>query len=352
MLEVAPTWSDDRQASRHGCRSSEPGSVPGATCPSAWSWSCGMRRPRRALNRGLREAGPARGRCLGLDRDTRRARPRRTGGRRVGRGRRWRRRPHRASLGPTRRRRAGRAGNATSTDASRQPRKRSSWHSTTPRTSRLVAAAVLSGRRGSADHAARTLLRLLGLDRGPSTMQTRLEAHLGNLRVPPSSPFQVRLDAAFAPFTIPAPPPDPITAATIEDQLMTNDSSSQITRATQALSARGRKAGGAVLDRVGTRAAAALHDDLLAARAEVEALRTELAHTRSGARGRDRAPARRGRRSLTEAADRCRAPSGSARLSTQVVEAFGAGREVDRQGEDVVGALVLAAPVGEPTGVG
>ncbi len=82
------------------------------------------------------------------------------------------------------------------------------------RTSRLVAAAVLSGRRGSADHAARTLLRLLGLDRGPSTMQTRLEAHLGNLRVPPSSPFQVRLDAAFAPFTIPAPPPDPITAAT------------------------------------------------------------------------------------------------------------------------------------------
>ncbi len=62
---------------------------------------------------------------------------------------------------------------------------------------------------------------------------------------------------------------------------MTNDSSSQITRATQALSARGRKAGGAVLDRVGTRAAAALHDDLLAARAEVEALRTELAHTRS-----------------------------------------------------------------------
>ncbi len=43
---------------------------------------------------------------------------------------------------------------------------------------------------------------------------------------------------------------------------------------------RARKAAGAVLDRVGARAADALHDELLASQSEVDALRVELARTR------------------------------------------------------------------------
>ncbi len=82
------------------------------------------------------------------------------------------------------------------------------------RASRLVAATVLASRRGSADRAARALMRLFDLDREPLTMHARLETHLGHLRVPASSPFQLRLDAAFVPFDRPAPPLDPITDTT------------------------------------------------------------------------------------------------------------------------------------------
>lgn len=50
-------------------------------------------------------------------------------------------------------------------------------------------------------------------------------------------------------------------------------------RVRQAGGLRARKAAGAVLDRVGARAADALHDDLLAAQSEIDLLRDELART-------------------------------------------------------------------------
>lgn len=50
-------------------------------------------------------------------------------------------------------------------------------------------------------------------------------------------------------------------------------------RVRQAGGLRARKAAGAVLDRVGARAADALHDDLLSAQSEIDALRHELVRT-------------------------------------------------------------------------
>lgn len=54
-----------------------------------------------------------------------------------------------------------------------------------------------------------------------------------------------------------------------------------IARARHAVTTKGKRVAGAVLDRVGARAADALHDELLVSRAEVAALREELARTRA-----------------------------------------------------------------------
>lgn len=63
--------------------------------------------------------------------------------------------------------------------------------------------------------------------------------------------------------------------------MTTDPESGIVSRATDAVSTRGRRLGGALLDRVGVRAAAALHDELLTSRAEIDALRDELARTRT-----------------------------------------------------------------------
>lgn len=62
---------------------------------------------------------------------------------------------------------------------------------------------------------------------------------------------------------------------------MTPGDEPALDRARHAVSTQGKRAAGAVLDRVGARAAEALHDDLLVSRAEVAALRDELARTRA-----------------------------------------------------------------------
>ena len=54
-----------------------------------------------------------------------------------------------------------------------------------------------------------------------------------------------------------------------------------IARTRRALTTKGKRAAGAVLDRVAARTADVLHDDLVASRAEVEALREEVARTRA-----------------------------------------------------------------------
>jgi hypothetical protein len=54
-----------------------------------------------------------------------------------------------------------------------------------------------------------------------------------------------------------------------------------IARTRRAVTTKGKRAAGVVLDRVGARAADALHDELLVSRAEVASLRDELARTRA-----------------------------------------------------------------------
>lgn len=63
---------------------------------------------------------------------------------------------------------------------------------------------------------------------------------------------------------------------------MTADQTSSFgSRVRQVGGTRARKAAGVVLDKVGARAADALHDDLLATQAEIDDLRAELARTRA-----------------------------------------------------------------------